>query len=153
MAGGEQNRIRKLMKLAFLLLVGSVLFPGNLFARGDKPITSIRFDADYSQITNSAGDEWAPTWADDGNLYTGNDDGSSFGGIPDRSIAFGKLVGDDPLKLTGSTLSDMAGYGEMAAGPDQANWKTMNSYCVDGVLYMFVTRCMYPEQAKDPHKR
>src|SRR6476661_5348015 len=131
MAGGEQNRIRKLMKLAFLLLVGSVLFPGNLFARGDKPITSIRFDADYSQITNSAGDEWAPTWADDGNLYTGNDDGSSFGGIPSRSVAFGKLVGDDPNNLKGITVSDFGEYGGEPARPDKGNWKTMNSYCVD----------------------
>jgi hypothetical protein len=132
-----------------------LLFPlgGNLLARGDQPIVAIRFDADYSQITNSVGDEWAPTWADDGNLYTGNDDGSSFGGIPSRSVAFGKLSGDDPFHLTGSTLSDMPGYGENGLGPDRANWKTMNSYCVNGVLFMLVTRCQYPEQSGDAHHR
>jgi len=32
----------------------------------------------------------------------------------------------------------------LGLGPDLANWKTMNSYSVDGVLYMFVTRCLYP---------
>ena len=133
--------------------LGLVLLQGNLFARGDNPLTSIRFDADYSQITNSAGDEWAPTWADDGNLYTGNDDGSSFGGIPSRSVAFGKLTGDDPFHLTGTAISDMAGYGENGLGPDRANWKTMNSYCVNGVLYMWVTRCQYPEQSGDVHHR
>jgi hypothetical protein len=122
-------------------------------AREHKPIVDIRFNAEYSQITNSVGDEWAPTWADDGNLYTGNDDGSSFGGIAGRSVAFGKLLGDDPFKLHGITVSDMAGYGQNTMGPDHANWKTMNSYCVDGVLYMFVTRCQYPEQSGDTRHR
>ena len=122
-------------------------------AAGDKPIVEVRFRDSFHQITNSVGDEWAPTWADDGNLYTGNDDGSSFGGISGRSIAFGKIVGDDPFTLEGTTVSDMAGYGEGRLGPDHANWKTMNSYCVDGVFYMFVTRCLYPEQSGDPHHR
>jgi hypothetical protein len=38
----------------------------NTLAQGAKPIVDIRFDAPYSQIANSQGDEWAPTWADDG---------------------------------------------------------------------------------------
>ena len=29
----------------------------------------------------------------------------------------------------------------------------MNLYCVDGVLYMFVTRCLYPEQSGDANHR
>ena len=29
----------------------------------------------------------------------------------------------------------------------------MNSYCVDGVFYMFVTRCLYPEQSGDAKHR
>jgi hypothetical protein len=29
----------------------------------------------------------------------------------------------------------------------------MNSYCVDGVLYMFVTRCLYPDQSGDTNNR
>jgi hypothetical protein len=123
------------------------------FARGAKPIVDISVDSNYFQISSSQGDEWAPTWADDGNLYSGNDDGTSFGGIPGRSVAFGKLGGDDPYHLVGTTVSDMAGYGETGLQPDQANWKTMNSYCVDGVLYMFVTRCLYPEQSGDPKHR
>ncbi len=125
----------------------------NPHTSGDRPIVDIRFDAPYRQIPNSSGDEWAPTWADDGCLYTGNDDGASFGGFNERSIAFGKLTGDDPFKLTGTTISDMGGYGERRLGTDKANWKTMNSYCVDGILYMFVTRCFYPEQSGDARKR
>lgn len=38
-------------------------------------------------------------------------------------------------------------------GADGANWKTMNSYSVDGVLYMFVTRCLYPWNSGDPEGR
>ena len=41
--------------------------------------------------------------------------------------------------------------GEKAA--DRASWKTMNSYSVNGILYMFVTRCLYPEQSGDPKNR
>jgi hypothetical protein len=131
-------------------------FPGfalKTFGQGDKPILDIRFNAEYSQISSSAGDEWAPTWADDGNLYTGNDDGASFGNIKSRSVAFGKLVGDDPNHEKGITISDMGDYGQEPQRPDNANWKTMNSYCVDGVLYMFVTRCLYPEQSGDANHR
>src|SRR5665213_3661577 len=125
----------------------------NTFAKDAKPIVDIRFDSPYMQITNSQGDEWAPTWADDGNLYSGNDDGYSFGGISSRSVAFGKLVGDDPFHLVGSTLNDMGDYGINSLNSDHANWKTMNSYCVDGILYMFVTRCLYPGLSGDPKNR
>jgi hypothetical protein len=123
---------------------------------GDRPIVDVRIDAPYRQIANSAGDEWAPTWANDDALYTGNDDGTSFGGAPihgGRSVAFGKLTGDDPFKLVGTSISDMGAYGELKPAADNANWKTMNSYCVDGVLYMFVTRCLYPEQSGDARHR
>jgi hypothetical protein len=47
----------------------------------------------------------------------------------------------------------MGDYGQDAGRPDRANWKTMNSYCVDGVLYMFITRCLYPEQSGDARHR
>lgn len=135
------------------ILVAAFFVTACIHAESSRPIVDIRFNAHYSQITNSAGDEWAPTWADDDNLYTGNDDGSSFGGIRDSSVAFGKLAGGDPYHLAGTTISDMGDYGTPGLGPDHANWKTMNSYCVKGVLYMFVTRCLYPEQSHDPKHR
>ena len=97
-------------KMALAVPIVLAMYTG-LFAHGDKPIVDIRFNADYAQIVNSSGEEWAPTWADDGALYTGNDDGHSFGGIDGRSVAFGKLVGDDPNHLVGATISDMGGYG------------------------------------------
>jgi hypothetical protein len=146
---------KEMIKTRPVLFAASLVFGVQTitFAQSAKPIVDIRFDSHYLQITNSQGDEWAPTWADDGNLYSGNDDGTSFGGISGRSVAFGKLSGDDPYHLVGSTVSDMSGYGATDLQSDHANWKTMNSYCVDGVLYMFVTRCLYPEQSGDPKNR
>lgn len=118
------------------------------------PIVDIRLDSNYLQIENSRGDEWAPTWGKDDILYTGNDDGSSFGGVPAGNIAFGKLEGNDPYQLTGITINGMEEYGkEGEKAADSASWKTMNSYSVDGVLYMFVTRCLYPEQSGDTKNR
>jgi hypothetical protein len=144
-----------MLKRATLFLAAAVFFAlrSNSQAQASRPIAEIRFDPEYSQIASSHGDEWAPTWADDGNLYSGNDDGNSFGGISDRSVAFGRIAGDDPFHLVGTTVSDMAGYGATGLATDHANWKTMNSYCVDGILYMFVTRCLYPEQSGDPIHR
>ena len=146
-----RRTITRVQSTCALLLV--IAIQSSATAAGEKPIVDVRFNAPYSQIANSVGDEWAPTWADDGDLYTGNDDGTSFGGIRNSSLAFGKLAGDDPHKLKGTSISDMGDYGKPGSGPDQANWKTMNSYCVDGVLYMFVTRCLYPEQSGDAHHR
>jgi hypothetical protein len=38
-------------------------------------------------------------------------------------------------------------------GADNANWKVTNSYSVDGILYMFITRCHYPWELLDPKLR
>src|ERR1043165_2155820 len=72
-----------------------------------KPIVDVRFDAPYRQIQPSMGDEWAPTWGQGDILYTGNDDGTSFGGIPSNAIAFGKLEGSSPNNLKGTTINGM----------------------------------------------
>src|SRR5580704_4202512 len=141
------------MKTIIPASAAAILVCLNVFAGGGKPIVDISFNSDYLQVTNSHGDEWAPTWANDDCLYTGNDDGTSFGGMPERCIAFGKLTGDDSRALVGTTINDMGDFGKNTHSADRANWKTMNSYCVDGVLYMFVTRCLYPDQSGDTNNR
>lgn len=80
------------------ILAVSVLltFQPCLAADESKPIVDVRFDAAYRQIESSDRDEWAPTWGRDDVLYTGNDDGTNFGGIPTNVIAFGELIGNDP---------------------------------------------------------
>jgi hypothetical protein len=103
-----------------------------------KPIVDVRFDAPYRQIESSMGDEWAPTWGRDDVLYTGNDDGSSFGGMPQQNIAFGKLEGNDPYKLKGTSINRMGDFEEpVRLGPDGAMWNTLGSYKLNGVLYRF----------------
>ncbi|HTF28499.1 MAG TPA: hypothetical protein VK625_06620 [Flavitalea sp.] len=151
-----QNTMFSIRKVAIngLAAIFLTFLSAEAIAQNSKPIVDIRFDADYLQVPTSIGDEWAPTWGADGALYTGNDDGASFGGIGNRNIAFGKLVGDNPYHLKGTTINEMKDYGFAGEkGPDSASWKTMNSYSVDGILYMFVTRCLYPEQSGDAKKR
>lgn len=57
----------------------------------------------------------------------------------------------------GTWTDDLAGALRLTntplVGPDGANWKAMNTYAVDGVLYMFVTRCLYPTGSPDPERR
>jgi hypothetical protein len=134
----------------FLLLATSVPLT---FAAESKPIRSVTIGNGYID-SSSTGDEWSPTWAEDGNLYTNNDDGSNFGGLAGhRNMAFGKITGNDPFNSKGATINpphslDYGFAGE--AGADGANWKSMNTYCVDGILYMGIARCFYPEDSGDP---
>ena len=93
--------------------------------------------------------QWRP--GEDGELYTNNDDGSNFGGLAGhRNIAFGKLTGNDPF-ASGSTIHPPLSmdYGFAGEAAEGANWKSMNTYCVDGVLYMGIARCFYPEDSGD----
>jgi hypothetical protein len=108
------------------------------------PIVDVRFDATYRQILPSMGDEWAPTWGPDDVLYTANDDGNSFGGVPYNAIAFGKLEGDDPYALSGMTVNGMQDYYEIAPpGPEGAAWNAVESYRLGEVVYRFDT-CKKP---------
>lgn len=143
------NRLSGLLMILFCLAAQTATL-----AQKPRAIVDIRFDSNYLQIANSVGDEWAPTWGKDGQLYSGNDDGSNFGGARNNNLAFGKLEGNDPYNLKGVLINPMNEYGYAGEkGPDSASWKTMNTYSVNGILYMFVTRCLYPEQSGDPNNR
>jgi hypothetical protein len=101
-------------------------------------IVDVRFNAEYRQTLPSMGDEWAPTWGRDDVLYTGNDDGSSFGGVQSNAMAFGKLEGDDPHNLKGTTVSGMEDYRERTAlGPEGAAWNSVERYRIGGITYRF----------------
>jgi hypothetical protein len=127
--------IRVTRGLSSMLLPLIVLQPCQA-SPASKPIVDVRFDAPYQQIESSMGDEWAPTWGSDDILYTGNDDGSSFGGIPENSIAFGKLAGSDPDRLTGTSINAMSDFREpIQLGPEDAEWNMIESYAIEGFRY------------------
>jgi hypothetical protein len=90
----------------------------------DTPIVDVRFDGPYRRLPNSFGDEWAPTWAADGALYTASDDGHGFGGITGRPIAFSRIDGEVAEELTGHTVNGLDEYQNLGSqGPESAMWK------------------------------
>jgi hypothetical protein len=109
------------------ILIGtSILTIGACAAAQDSssPIVDVRLDEAFRDIPYSMGDEWAPTWARDDHLYTGNNDGYSFGGVPFNTIAFGKLEGDRPDRLKGTTINGMPEFNaQRRPGPEGALWK------------------------------
>ncbi len=105
-------------------------------------------------LTESHGDTWAPTWADDDNLYSPSNDTFGFRHATDSNIAFNRLEGADPLHLRGTTVNGMADYGRSALeGPDGCNWKSSGCAFIDGALYWVVARHKYGETSGDPHLR
>ena len=111
-----------------------------------QPIIDVRIDGPYQQIKSSMGDEWAPTWGRDDVLYTGNNDGSSFGGVPSNTIAFGRLEGDDPSQLQGITVNGLSEFKEISLGPEEAAWSPLDTYSIGGSLYRF-SRCAHESHA------
>ena len=89
---------------------------------------------------NSHGDVWDSSWADDGLLYVSSDDTQGFGKHPSRNLKFHVLKGDSPDTLVGTTVNHMDEYHKPRRGPDGNMWKANGNICVDGNLYMFVSR-------------
>jgi len=80
-------------------------------------------------------DNFFPTWADDGNLYTGFGDGFGFEPRTEvkLSMGFAKVVG---------SATDHQGYNIRSPfeveGDGRKKWKTASMLMVDSVLYMWV---------------
>lgn len=90
------------------------------------------------------GDVWTTTWADDGNLYSVSDDTYGFGNICNSNLAIHRMTGDTPPDLHGETINCMRAYGADAErGADRASWKANGLACIDGVLYLAVSRHHY----------
>lgn len=105
-------------------------------------------------VPDSEGDTWAPTWADNGRLYSPSNDTTGFHSAPKANIAFNRIDGDDPLHLGGKTVNPMQQYGkESERGPDGCTWKSSGCACIDGILYWVVARHRYGEESGDPHRR
>jgi len=105
-------------------------------------------------LADNAGDTWVSAWAKNGAVYTPSDDTDGFKRIGSGNLAFNRIDGEDPLKLSGVTINPMGDYGGGAEeGADGCTWKSSGCYAVDGVLYWVVARHKYGEKSGDPSKR
>lgn len=95
-------------------------------------------------FTESNGDVWSTAWADDDNLYTVCDDAFGFDHTCSSNLAFNVLTGNTLPELSGRTINPMSAYGDRCeTGSDGATWKANGLTCVDGMLYLSVSRHRY----------
>ena len=122
-------------------------------AGAGSPIRTVRAGSPVPLVDNS-GDTWVAAWADDGNLYSPSDDTDGFHKSGSANIAFNRIDGSDPLKLSGITVNSMPDYGKGSArGPDGCTWKSSGCASIDGVLYWVVARHKYGEESGDTSRR
>ena len=104
-------------------------------------IQEIRFGA-YQRFDVS-GDTWTATWADDGDIYSTVDD--FYCDSVKSNLALFRFKGDDPMNLERELINPMSEYGSICQlDRDSLAWKASGLICVDGALYMFVSRHGYP---------
>ncbi len=105
-------------------------------------------------LANNAGDTWVSAWAKNGAVYTPSDDTDGFRKIGPGNLAFNRIDGEDPLKLSGVTINPMGDYGAGAEElSDGCTWKSSGCYAVDDVLYWVVARHKYGEKSGDHARR
>lgn len=90
------------------------------------------------RYTDTDGDIWNTTWADDGHLYTYANDTRKFGGLDygAHNLAFGRLEGDDPMHLKQVLINTFPEY----RNKKPVNWKSSGLICIDGVLYLTIMK-------------
>jgi PA14 domain/Domain of unknown function (DUF4185) len=112
-----------------IMLSNWVTFAQIIDGRTDKP----------TAYPNTFGDSWVGTWADDDAVYVYADD--TWNGNKSSNLAVYRLVGDDPFNLTVQPINSMDEYGHAGElGQDKCSWKASGITCVDGVLYIAVSR-------------
>ncbi|HZZ58891.1 MAG TPA: hypothetical protein VFE31_13745 [Opitutaceae bacterium] len=96
------------------------------------------------------GDTWTTTWADDDQVYAVADDCFGLKAHPINSnLALFRLLGSPPA-LAVETVNPMTAFGKLTSLlADGASWKGSGLACIDGVLYLAVSRHHYMEAQSD----
>jgi hypothetical protein len=96
------------------------------------------------RLPNCWGDVWTTTWADDDNLYTVSDDTTGFNKACNSNLAVHRITGGPPPNIEGVTVNPMSEFGKAGElKEDGASWKATGLTCVDGVLYLALSRHYY----------
>lgn len=96
------------------------------------------------RLSNCSGDVWTTTWADDDNLYSVSDDTTGFNKACDSNLAVHRISGGPPPNVVGVTVNPMKEFGGASElKEDGASWKASGLTCVNGVLYLAVSRHWY----------
>ncbi len=85
-----------------------------------------------SVLTQSDGDLWPMTWADDGALYTANGDGKGFSDLTWSDIVVNRVDGNPETGITGERLADGAVVGPIWSDSLLYNRKPTGIVAVDG---------------------
>lgn len=115
--------------------------PADCPFENSKEMTGIAFTGRHGEYTGA--DTWYPTWAEDGNMYSGYTDGDVEGlkaqswiGGEEGTTGMAKIIGDDPLNLTVKTL------GLHFDNPSPYGGRYPCAYlCYEGIWY-FGTYCL-----------
>lgn len=95
---------------------------------------------DPVRCAGSHGDLWATAWGPDDTLYCISDDSLGFDHSCNSNLALHRLTGSPP-NIRGETINPMIEYGSLGETlEDGAMWKACGITCVDGILYMTVSR-------------
>jgi hypothetical protein len=98
-------------------------------------------------LPNNGGDVWTTTWADDDNLYSASDDTGGFDNACDSNLAVNRISGGPPPNVVGVTVNPMKQFGKAGElKEDGASWKASGLICVNGVLYLAVSRHRYSDE-------
>ena len=119
-----------------------------------KDITALAFTRNYATYTDA--DTWYPSWASDGNMYSGWTDGEigeeacQSSGRAKAHTGNAKIVGDNPLRLTVTSLGTEPASAEPYGGRYPSANLVYNgiwyygTYCVDFDLTKPEYRDLYP---------
>jgi hypothetical protein len=91
-----------------------------------------------SLATGSNGDLWPTCWADDGEMYGANGDGTGFSSAAEADVVVSKITGTPETGISGQRLAAGSDVANVWANPSNYNRKPTGMTCTGGVLYCAV---------------